>query len=124
MLFPYAEFNLLEFMQQNSFDAQDFDEVLWILEQIHGLASALRHIDALSDGEETPLKSSSLGTESAEKIERRASWHHDIKPENILVFISTDPPGRMFKISDWGAGKVITYRVSLLLKSTSRMLDF
>ncbi|CAD6565853.1 MAG: hypothetical protein ASARMPRED_008012 [Alectoria sarmentosa] len=80
MLFPYAQCNLREYMGRNKFNKED---ALWLLDQFHGMAEAVKWIHDLS-GPETPTSSLTLMTPAAG--ERRTAWHHDLKPENILFF--------------------------------------
>ena len=104
MLFPYAQCNLREYMEQNRFIKKD---ALWLLDQFHGMAEAVKRIHDLS-GPEAPTSSSTLMAPTAG--ERRTAWHHDIKPENILFFRNSSSGRGMFRISDWGSGKVNAYR--------------
>jgi serine/threonine protein kinase len=112
MLFPYAQCNLREYMAWNKFQFRKEKETLWLLEQFKGLASALKLIHDLSN-EDTLTPTQSPRLQALSPIlpgERRAGWHHDLKPENILYFWDTDPPHGTFRISDWGSGRVNTYR--------------
>lgn len=104
MLFPYAQCNLREYMGQNKFNKKD---ALWLLDQFHGMAGAVKRIHDLSEVE-VPIPSLTLRPPAAE--ERRTAWHHDLKPENILFFSHGSSRRGMFRISDWGSGKVNTYR--------------
>ena len=109
MLFPYAECNLLEYMEQYGLEMHKSENNLWLLKQIHGLGSALKRIHDLTD--EEPSSSSMLQPPSPSlQGERKSGWHHDLKPENILFFGDTDLQSASFRISDWGSGKVNTYR--------------
>ena len=103
MLFPYAQCNLREYMGRNKFNKED---ALWLLDQFHGMAEAVKWIHDLS-GPETPTSSLTLMTPAAG--ERRTAWHHDLKPENILFFKNSSSSRGMFLISDWGSGKVNNY---------------
>lgn len=103
MLFPYAQCNLREYMGQNKFNKED---ALWLLDQFHGMAEAVKRIHDLS-GPEAPTSSLTLMTPAAG--ERRTAWHHDLKPENILFFKNSSSSRGMFRISDWGSGKVNKY---------------
>ena len=106
MLFPYAQCNLREYMRDGKFGGGK-EDVLWLLEQFKGLASALKKIHGLTD-EQSPMLQPP--TQGAIQRERRAGWHHDIKPENILfsIYRHTNPPRKLFQISDWGSGKINT----------------
>ena len=87
---------------------------LWLLEQLDGLASALKQIHYLSDPPNpyvSNLRQQNLQPPSpAVSGMQKAGWHHDIKLANILYFRDTDPPRGTLRISDWGSGKVHTFR--------------
>ena len=104
MLFPYAQCNLREYMKQNKFNPKD---ALWLLDQFHGMAGAVKRIHDLSSVE---APNSNLNVMTSAAAERRTAWHHDLKPENILFFRDASSGRGMFRISDWGSGKVNTYR--------------
>ncbi len=106
MLFPYAQCNLREYMEKNRFNKKD---ALWLLDQFHGMAGAVKRIHDLSEVE-TPISKSTLSTPTAG--ERRTAYHHDLKPENILFFSDGSSSRGTFRISYWGSGKVNTYRHS------------
>ena len=106
MLFPYAQCNLREYMEKNKFNKKD---ALWLLDQFHGMAGAVKRIHDLSEVE-GPTSKSTLSTPTAG--ERRTAYHHDLKPENILFFSDGSSSRGTFRISDWGSGKVNTYRHS------------
>ena len=103
MLFPYAQCNLRQYMRWISFGAPKKENTIWLLRQFRGLAEALKGIHDLS-GVGTSPSAPSLVARPAN--ERKAGYHHDLKPENILYFKAT----REFQISDFGSGKVQTYR--------------
>lgn len=99
-------------MSQRKFRPQEKGELLWILVQFQGLASALRQIHGLSDDNTPSSVSSPLLQPPSPVVQgvHRSGWHHDLKPENILYFWDTDPPCGTLRIADWGCGKVSTYR--------------
>lgn len=103
MLFPYAQCNLRQYMKWIRFGAPTRDNVIWLTRQFRGLAEALKGIHDLS-GAGTLQSAMDLATHP--KSERRAGYHHDLKPENILFYKETGN----FEISDFGSGKVHTYR--------------
>ena len=111
MLFPYAQCNLRQYMSEKKFRGRK-EDVLWFLEQLQGLASALKRIHDLTHEDDLAEPPSPMLHPPSPVLpgERRAGWHHDLKPENILYFRDTDPPRGNFRISDWGSGKVNTYR--------------
>ncbi len=111
MLFPYAQCNLRQYMRERKFRDRK-EDILWFLEQLQGLASALKRIHDLTIEDDLAEPSTPMLQPASPVFpeERRAGWHHDLKPENILFFWHTDPPRGDFRISDWGSGKVNTYR--------------
>ena len=111
MLFPYAQCNLRQYMRERKLRDRK-EDILWFLEQLQGLASALKRIHDLTIEDDLAEPSSPMLQTPSPVLpkERRAGWHHDLKPENILFFWHTDPPRGNFRISDWGSGKVNTYR--------------
>ncbi len=99
MLFPLAEMNFGKFLRKIPHPELDNEFVLWLFSQLKGLAEAVRLIHQLGP--------SGLGPESlvrnlpAAKKQGRTGFHHDIKPENILVFAKTDTEKASFKITDY-----------------------
>ena len=103
MLFPYAQCNLRQYMRWIQFGAPTKNNIIWLTRQFRGLAEALKGIHDLSGaGALQPA----LDLAAHPKSERRAGYHHDLKPENILFYKDTSN----FEISDFGSGKVHTYR--------------
>lgn len=108
MLFPYAESNLREHMERVPFGEPDDETILWLLEQFCGLAGAIRTIHNLSEtGTSVSAPNLTLPLPAQEK---KSGWHHDIKPENILYFRKMGFKLGEFRIADFGAGKIHTYR--------------
>ena len=105
MLFPYADCNLRQYMEQQQFGGCTKKNNLWFLSLLRNLADALRNIHNITEGQSV---SSNLTTPNQEL--RKVAWHHDIKPENILFFRGTSSTKGMFKIADFGSGKVHTLR--------------
>ena len=105
ILFPYAQCDLREYMNQNTFAKRD---AFWLLDQFRGMAEAVKRIHHdLPDKETT---TSNLTVKTSAPGERRTAWHHDIKPENILFFKNNTSNHGMFRLSDWGSAKVNPYR--------------
>lgn len=94
-------------MRQARFELSQKEDIIWLLDQVHGMADAVKHIHHLS-GREPLLPSPGLVAPVAG--ERMTGWHHDLKPENILFFLDSCSARGMFRISDWGSGKVNEYR--------------
>lgn len=67
----------------------------WLLTEFHGLTDGLRHIHEVFDPD-------------GRLPQRSFGFHHDIKPENILVYES-----RCFNVSDFGVGRVRERRDTL-----------
>ncbi len=107
MLFPYAECNLREYMEQQVFGACTKRNVLWFLRQLRNLADALRNIHNITEAPQLP-SSPNLASPNPEL--RKSAWHHDIKPENILCFQGTGSKKGMWKIADFGISKLHTLR--------------
>ena len=103
MLFPYAQCNLRQYMKWVQFGDPTKEKLLWLIRQFRGLAEALKDIHDLSGTgalQSAPNLGAPLGGE------RKAGYHHDLKPENILYYMAANN----FLISDFGSGKVHTYR--------------
>ena len=83
------------------------EDVLWLLEQFKGLASAVKKINGLTNKQSPMLQPPTQGTIQRE---RRTGWYHGIKPEHILCYIyrHTNSPQELFQPSDWGSGKINT----------------
>ena len=111
MLFPRAETNLGKFLRLHPHPELTNPNVRWLLSQLKGLAEGVRHIhilgpaglgpDGLTPGDQTPRK------------QGRSGFHHDLKPQNILVFASDNFHGNepaiteiSLKISDFGAARI------------------
>jgi serine/threonine protein kinase len=118
ILFPLAKCNLREFMA-STLDRPHLSApiVLWFLDQLKGLACAVKHIHFIGEGsspDDSAVTISGdyhlLGADLDETQNRLglAGFHHDIKSENILVFEkeTTQPgTGGIFKITDFGSGR-------------------
>jgi serine/threonine protein kinase len=111
MLFPCAETHLGQFLRTRPNPELDNTFVLWLLQQLKGLADGVRHIHNLGP--------SGLGPEAMARDLRRPAkrgrtgFHHDLKPQNILVFaddnVGDRPPSitdLILKISDFGTAKI------------------
>lgn len=107
MLFPYAECNLREHMEQQQFGPCTKKNILWFLGQLLNLADAVRNIHNINI-KDVPQSSTNLASPNREL--RQSAWHHDIKPQNILFFRKNGSEKGMFKIADFGSGKVHTLR--------------
>jgi serine/threonine protein kinase len=103
ILFPLARMNLREFLKEKQRVA-DSKLTLWLLRQMKGLADAINWIHNLDNyvpGTHLQLPG------SARQTERKQGYHHDLKPENMLLFYpGTDYTEGSLKVSDFGMGKV------------------
>ncbi len=94
-------------MNHVEFRPAENEDILWLLEQIRGLADALRLIHDLSS---QPVNSGGSNLPPPAKNTRRSGWHHDIKPENILCFALRHHRYSSLRIADFGSSKIQTYR--------------
>ena len=94
-------------MQNNDFGIRKKKNIIWFLEQVHGIADAVKHIHNLTF-QKTPASGPGLVAPASE--DRKTAWHHDLKPENLLLFLDNRTDRGMIRISDWGSGKVSEYR--------------
>lgn len=95
ILYPRAAYNLRDFMRHYKRVDLSKSAVLWFLQQLHGLALAIKHVHNLNKPTNTnpnPVQDAYWGC------------HYDIKPENILVFEKEPSHYPSFKISDFGVG--------------------
>lgn len=109
ILYPLASQNLREFMHLTKRPRLTAEKVKWFLVQLRGLADALRHVHFLGSRTSAgPAGTNYLSPNeptSEATTARLIGYHHDIKPENILVFPYPRGQGTILKISDFGAGK-------------------
>jgi serine/threonine protein kinase len=114
ILYPKAACNLRTYINTTDRPNLSSTNVLWFLGQLRGLADAVRHIHQLGGGLEEREARAKLAPPKQKRRKSRhkqqTGYHHDIKPENILVFERI--PGRdpLMKISDFGAGKFYSLR--------------
>jgi serine/threonine protein kinase len=116
-LFPFAKFNLRQYWEKNSLLEWEKTNVLWALEQLLGLASALHVIHEFSTA--YPLGSDRTDPEvsrrrpfmnvrmNVDKEEETFGRHGDLKPENILWFDNVEGfgPTGILQITDLGLGR-------------------
>jgi serine/threonine protein kinase len=94
-------------MDRQQFGALTKENILWFLDRLRGLAHALRDIHNIIEEEKHPP---SPNLTSPRKGLRKSAWHHDIKPQNILFFQIRGSKKGVFKIADFGSGKIHTLR--------------
>lgn len=110
MLFPCAETNLGKFLRSRPHPELTNASVRWLLSQLKGLAEGVRHIHILGPA---GLGPDGLIAHDQPRKQGRAGFHHDLKPQNILVFAGNKVDGRepaiseiILKISDFGAARI------------------
>ena len=109
MIYEKADCNLEEFMQKHrrptllsGLSSED------LAQQFFGLADALCFIHN-QGGSDLEQDNKYLGVKP--KSAQRTGYIHDIKPENLLLFIYKRPSGRSywFRLSDFSCAKVVDY---------------
>jgi serine/threonine protein kinase len=117
MVYEKANSDVEKFMEQNS-DAQGLRimEPKDLAQQLYGLASALSAIH--NNGQTSSIQSTSLLSVPVIGPER-AGYIHDIKPENILVFLYEQNGSKKhwFRLSDFSCAKVNDIQSSISGKS-------
>ena len=111
MLFPRAETNLGKFLRSRPHPELTNPNVRWLLLQLKGLAEGVRHIHILGPAGLGP--DGLTADDQPPRKQGRSGFHHDLKPQNILVFASDHLNGRepvipeiCLKISDFGAARI------------------
>ena len=120
-IFPLAQMSLEKYMMESNSpyfrnpDSQESKEyIAWIIEQFAGVASGIAAIHVKS----TETKKSSkdkvtatlldpLAEKEREKRPAGTGYHHDIKPQNLLLF-AAEPGSQshgIIQIADFGIGK-------------------
>lgn len=101
LVYEYAEGgNLGEQWKKRLHTAIGFNDSKWTIEQIYGLASALKVAHDPSSARQSGLRKTHFR-------------HTDLKPQNILCF------GDTLKIGDWGSAKQQEKITQLRMRSTS-----
>ena len=117
MIFPLADCNLWEYMEKNSkFPYKDPKKIFWLITQAVGLAEALEKIHCPGN---TPRFGRHLDANTAAADADSTAYHHDIKHDNILIFIEDDYPEGILRLSDFGCGKVATLLLNAAGKKVS-----
>jgi len=94
ILYPKARYDLRGFMVTNQPPRLDENGTMWFMKQLHGLADALMKVHHYK----RPT------TANPHPEDELWGCHHDIKPENILVFENKPNTHPLFKIGDFGCG--------------------
>lgn len=97
ILLPRAKCNLRDYL--TSVRPPDFkmNAVKWFFDQLYGLADAIKHVHHIKP--ESTLM-------NPEPADLSYGYHHDIKPENILVFEKVANTHPVLQIADFGAGSL------------------
>jgi serine/threonine protein kinase len=112
MLFPKAECSLKTFLNEQSAPSTSDETFLQLVQQLINLSHALDSIHNLRGplvGAQTqrtnePQQADSQGlTVPLDRltIRQQTGYHHDLKPDNILIF-----PGGMWTINDFGTARI------------------
>jgi serine/threonine protein kinase len=111
MLFPCAQTNLGNFLRFQPHPELTNSNVRWLLLQLKGLAEGVRHIHLLGPAGLGP--DGLIAADRPPRKQGRSGFHHDLKPQNILVFVSENINERepaisemSLKISDFGAARI------------------
>lgn len=110
LIYPLAEGNLDEYMEQNkSLNTGDSSQSTeaWFADQLRGLAAALL---VVHDQKETPTARTHLDVQAA--ASGKTGYVHDIKPENILV-VGREGQMPLFRLSDFSCAKVVDFVTSI-----------
>lgn len=115
ILSPRATYNLRTFISSTDKQKLTLSFVLWVLEQLKGLADAVDHLHGIfSDERTTPVivhrvDRDQIRLDDDGKQVQKQGYLSSIKPENILVF-ENEPSGHrqagIFRISDYGVGRL------------------
>jgi serine/threonine protein kinase len=107
MLFPRAETNMGQFLRLRPHPELSNANVGWLLSQLKGLADGVRRIHNLGPAGLGP------DVNSPPQKRKRSGFHHDLKPQNILVFSVGGFKGQhspitqcVLKISDFGTARI------------------
>lgn len=97
ILLPLAKRNLRDYFTNVTPPQLRLKTVKWFFEQLHGLADAIKHVHHIKPA------STAMNPEPADLS---YGYHHDIKPENILVFEKVTGALPVLQIADFGASSL------------------
>jgi serine/threonine protein kinase len=107
VLLPCAERNLRVFMQTEPRPDLTAEFVLWFLQELRGIADGVRSIHHLNSQAMQGLSGQPNPQGLTVPQQRRLSgFHHDLKPDNILLFAGEGSLHGVMKIADFGTGKI------------------
>ena len=90
--------------------------VRWLFTQLKGLADALDHLHHLVRNEDES-QSHTLKLPGQSKSNQVTGYHHDIKPDNILVFVDDKSSYGTMKLGDFGSANITETDQNLYQKS-------
>lgn len=106
ILLPRAERNLRDYLTSVPPPRLRINAVKWFFDQLYGLADAIKHVHHIKPAGTLMIP---------EPADINRGYHHDIKPENILVFEKIAGAHPVLQIADFGAGSLYdadAYKVS------------
>ncbi|KAF2797929.1 kinase-like protein [Melanomma pulvis-pyrius CBS 109.77] len=124
MIYELASCNLEEFIQKKNHSRENPTlTIAWLIKQMCGLAGALCVIHTLEEKKEENKEENKEGNKTpndnllgvpklAKPARSRSGYIHDIKPENILVFLY-EGPMHWFRLSDFSCAKVVDFIASI-----------
>jgi serine/threonine protein kinase len=113
MIYELAENNLEEFIQKAKYP-KDHPALnnAWLKKQMCGLAGALRVVHTQEEDSTHTSSDNVIGYQKAPKGRSRSGYIHDIKPDNILVFLYVGSI-YWFRLSDFSCAKVVEFVESI-----------
>jgi serine/threonine protein kinase len=113
MIYELAECNLEEFFQKTKVPkGHSALNNSWLIKQMCGLAGALRAVHTQEEYDRQTSDDNRLGVPIAPKARSRSGYIHDIKPDNILVFLYGGSV-YWFRLSDFSCAKVVDFITSI-----------
>ena len=113
MIYELAECNLEEFIQKTKHPKDDPTlNNAWLIEQMCGLAGALRAVHTQEEDGKHTSNDNMLDVPKAPKARSRSGYIHEIKPDNILVFLY-GASVHWFRLSDFSCAKFADFVASI-----------
>jgi serine/threonine protein kinase len=103
MLLPLAENNLKAYLQSTPQPRRSKRTIKAIIKQIMGLVEALNHMHLTRDLR-APTAEEYLPIDVTQDTSQMTGYHHDLRPENVLVFPDADVG--IWKIADFGTARL------------------
>ncbi|KAF2823101.1 kinase-like protein [Ophiobolus disseminans] len=120
LLFPLAKYDLGKYWEEEPVPKIDKDMVLWMSEQLVGIAGAVASIHDPGTGLSGRNYGASSGNLRVPGEEHKYGRHGDLKPENILLYESQGTGKGMLVVADMGLSKLNTI-LSRSTQSNSRV---